>query len=203
MSDHRERACFKCGSLLHHEDDCPVCPRCGSRTHTRWDDCFELEALRGEGERLLLGALLGAQETAPASIPAPSQSVSIGARSYTAPAIVKTEDEYVPSPDPNSVNYLPIWMRETEIPTGPEGPHDWVRKFDTPSNLDIHFFRDRTGEWKARCSWTTLGGVAVAFTISTEEGLVWDAVKEVGDRLWSTACDAKSITHEFFPVRYR
>ena len=23
MSDHIERACFNCGSLLHHEDDCP------------------------------------------------------------------------------------------------------------------------------------------------------------------------------------
>jgi len=22
MSDHNERACFKCGSFLHHEDDC-------------------------------------------------------------------------------------------------------------------------------------------------------------------------------------
>jgi len=23
MADHRERACLVCGSLLHHEDDCP------------------------------------------------------------------------------------------------------------------------------------------------------------------------------------
>lgn len=41
MSDHNERACHRCGSLLHHEDVCPqerprlprACVRCGSYYH--------------------------------------------------------------------------------------------------------------------------------------------------------------------------
>lgn len=35
MSDYRERACTECGSLLHHEDDCPGCRRCGKG----WSAC--------------------------------------------------------------------------------------------------------------------------------------------------------------------
>jgi hypothetical protein len=62
MSDHNERACMICGSLLHHEDDCPrrvpTCRICGctdgepglchaifvGRKETTYRHCFRLTA---------------------------------------------------------------------------------------------------------------------------------------------------------------
>ena len=54
MSDRNERACTKCGSLTHHEDDCP------NATFTMFEQALikerdelraEVEALKAEAER--------------------------------------------------------------------------------------------------------------------------------------------------------
>lgn len=51
MSDHRERACTKCGSLLHHEDNCPrSCNVCSDPFGVRYlsqatKDCIDFDDL--------------------------------------------------------------------------------------------------------------------------------------------------------------